>query len=138
MLVGHSTGGGEVARYVGRYGTKPVEKLFLISAVPPIVIKTEGNPEGLPLQVFDNLRASLVKDPSQSTKTLLVRSTANRTGAKVSQGLLDQFWLSCMQASLESVYKCSKAFSETDFTDDLKKFDVPALLMHGEETRSFQ
>jgi non-heme chloroperoxidase len=134
VLIGHSTGGGEVARYIGRYGTERVAKAILISAVPPIVVKTEANPEGLPMQVFDDLRASLVKDPSQFYKDFAVAFYgANRTGAKVSQGLLDQFWLWCMQASLQSVYECIKAFSETDFTEDLKKFDVPALLIHGED-----
>ncbi|RPJ49376.1 MAG: alpha/beta hydrolase, partial [Acidobacteria bacterium] len=134
VLVGHSTGGGEVTRYVGRYGTKRVEKLVLIAAVPPIMVKTDANPEGLPMEVLDGLRASLVKDPSQFYKDLAIMFYgANRAGAKVSQGMLDQFWLWSMQASLKSVYECIKAFSETDFTEDLKKFDVPTLVLHGED-----
>ena len=134
VLVGHSTGGGEVARYVGRYGTKRVEKVVLIAAIPPIIVKTDANPEGLPMEVLDGLRAGLVKDPSQFYQDLaLMFYGANRAGAKVSQGMLDQFWLWSMQASLKSVYECIKAFSETDFTEDLKKFDVPTLLLHGED-----
>jgi non-heme chloroperoxidase len=133
-LVGHSTGGGEVARYVGRYGTKRVAKVVLIAAVPPIMLQSASNPEGLPLEVFDSLRASLFKDRSQFYKDLaLMFYGANRPGAKVSQGTLDQFWLWSMQAGLKSAYECVKAFSETDFTDDLKKFDVPTLVMHGED-----
>lgn len=134
VLVGHSTGGGEVTRYVGRYGTKRVDKVILIAAVPPTMLKTEANPEGLPMEVFDGLRASLVKDPSQFYRDLAILFYgANRAGAKVSQGMLDQFWLWSMQASLKSVYECIKAFSETDFTEDLKKIDVPALVLHGED-----
>lgn len=134
VLVGHSTGGGEVTRYIGRYGTKRVAKVVLIAAVPPILLKTEANPEGLPMEVFNGLRASLVKDPSQFFRDLAILFYgANRAGAKVSQGTLDQFWLWSMQASLKSVYECIKAFSETDFTEDLKKFDVPTLLLHGED-----
>jgi len=134
ILVGHSTGGGEVTRYVGRYGTKRVAKMVLIAAVPPLLLKTEANPEGLPIEVFDGLRASLAKDPSQFYKDFaLMFYGANRAGAKVSQGLLDQFWLWSMQAGLKSVYECIQAFSETDFTEDLKKFDVPTLVLHGED-----
>jgi non-heme chloroperoxidase len=134
VLVGHSTGGGEVARYVGRYGTKRVDKVVLIAAVPPLLLKTAANPEGLPIEVFDGLRASLAKDPSQFYKDFaLMFYGANRAGAKVSQGMLDQFWLWSMQASLKSSYECIKAFSETDFTEDLKKIDVPALVLHGED-----
>lgn len=134
VLVGHSTGGGEVTRYVGRYGTKRVDKLVLIAAVPPLLLKTDANPEGLPIQVFDGLRTSLVKDPSQFYKDLAIMFYgANRPGAKVSQGILDQFWLWSMQAGLKSVYESIKAFSETDFTEDLKKFDVPTLVLHGED-----
>ena len=133
-LVGHSTGGGEVARYIGRHGTKRVAKAVLIAAVPPIMLKTAANPEGLPLEVFDGLRAGLVKDRSQFYKDLSVMFYgANRPGAKVSQGILDQFWLWSMQAGLLNAYECIKAFSETDFTGDLKKFDVPTLVMHGED-----
>lgn len=134
VLVGHSTGGGEVTRYIGRYGTKRVKKVVLIAAVPPILLKTEANPEGLPMEAFDGLRASLAKDPSQFYRDLAILFYGtNRAGAKVSQGTLDQFWLWSMQASLKSVYECIEAFSETDFTEDLKKFDVPTLLLHGED-----
>ena len=133
-LVGHSTGGGEVARYIGRHGTKRVAKAVLIAAVPPIMLKTAANSEGLPLEVFDGLRAGLVKDRSQFYKDLSVMFYgANRPGAKVSQGILDQFWLWSMQAGLLNAYESIKAFSETDFTEDLKKFDVPTLVMHGED-----
>jgi non-heme chloroperoxidase len=133
-LVGHSTGGGEVARYIGRYGTTRVAKAVLIAAVPPIMVKTAANPEGLPMEVFDGLRASLIKDRSQFYKELAVQFYgANRPGAKVSQGLLDQFWLWSMQAGLKNAYECIKAFSETDFTGDLKKVDVPTLVLHGED-----
>jgi non-heme chloroperoxidase len=133
-MVGHSTGGGEVARYIGRYGTKRVAKAVLIAAVPPIMLKSAANPEGLPIEVFDGLRSSLAKDPSQFYKDFaLMFYGANRPGAKVSQGTLDQFWLWSMQAGLKNAYDCIKAFSETDFTQDLKKFDVPTLVMHGED-----
>ena len=133
-LVGHSTGGGEVARYIGRHGTKRVAGAVLIAAVPPIVVKTAANPEGLPIEVFDELRRSLAKDRSQFYKDFaLMFYGANRPGAKVSQGLLDQFWLWSMQAGLKNAYDSIKAFSETDFTEDLKKFDVPTLVMHGED-----
>ena len=133
-LVGHSTGGGEVARYIGRYGTKRVAKAVLIAAVPPLMLKTAANPEGLPIEVFDNMRADLIKDPSQFYKDLAVLFYgANRTGAKVSQGMLDQFWMWSMQAGLLNAYECIKAFSETDFTEDLKKFDIPTMVLHGED-----
>jgi non-heme chloroperoxidase len=133
-LVGHSTGGGEVARYVGRYGTKRVAKAVLIAAVPPLMLKTAANPEGLPIEVFDKMRADLVKDPSQFYKDLAAPFYgANRPGAKVSQGILNQFWLWSMQAGLLNAYESIKAFSETDHTEDLKKFDVPTLVMHGED-----
>lgn len=133
-LVGHSTGGGEVARYIGRYGTKRVVAAVLIAAVPPVMVKSSGNPEGLPIAVFDELRSSLTKDRSQFYKDLaLMFYGANRPGARVSQGTLDQFWLWSMQAGLKNAYDSIKAFSETDFTDDLKKFDVPTLVMHGED-----
>ena len=133
-LVGHSTGGGEVARYIGRHGTKRVRKAVLVAAVPPIMLKSAANPEGLPMEVFDNLRSSLARDRSQFYKDLsLTFYGANRPGAKVSQGLLDQFWLWSMQAGLKNAYESIKAFSETDFTEDLKKFDVPTLVLHGED-----
>ena len=133
-LVGHSTGGGEVARYIGRHGTKRVAKAVLLSAVPPIMLKSAANPEGLPIEVFDSLRSGLFKDRSQFYKDLAVMFYgANRPGAKVSQGILDQFWLWSMQAGLKNAYESIKAFSETDFTEDLKKIDVPTLVMHGED-----
>jgi non-heme chloroperoxidase len=134
ILVGHSTGGGEVARYIGRHGTKRVAKAVLIAAVPPIMLKSAANPEGLPMEVFDNMRSSLTKDRSQFYKDLATQFYgANRPGAKVSQGILDQFWLWSMQAGLKNAYESIKAFSETDFTEDLKKIDVPTLVMHGED-----
>jgi non-heme chloroperoxidase len=133
-LVGHSTGGGEVARYIGRHGTKRVARAVLIAAVPPLMLKTAANPEGLPLEVFDGMRSALVKDRSQFYKDLaLAFYGANRPGAKVSQGTLDQFWLWSMQAGLKNAYDSIKAFSETDFTKDLEAFDVPTLVLHGED-----
>ena len=133
-LVGHSTGGGEVARYISRHGTKRVAKAVLIAAVPPIMVKSPTNPEGLPIKVFDDMRSSLIKDRSQFYKDLAIAFYgANREGAKVSKGILDQFWLWSMQAGLKNAYESIKAFSETDFTEDLKKFDVPTLVMHGED-----
>jgi non-heme chloroperoxidase len=133
-LVGHSTGGGEVVRYVTRHGTKRVARVVLIAAVPPLLLKTAANPEGLPKEVFDALRAGLAHDPSQFYKDLALQFYgANRPGAKVSQGILDQFWLWSMQAGLKHAYDSIKAFSETDFTEELKKIDVPTLVMHGED-----
>jgi non-heme chloroperoxidase len=133
-LVGHSTGGGEVTRYIGRYGTKRVAATILIAAVPPLLLKSSANPEGSPIEVFDELRNGLTKDRSQFYKDFAVMFYgANRPGAKVSQGMLDQFWLWSMQAGLKNSYDSIKAFSETDFTEDLKKFDVPTLVMHGED-----
>jgi non-heme chloroperoxidase len=133
-LVGHSTGGGEVARYIGRHGTKRVAAAVLIAAVPPIMVKSATNPEGIPIEVFDGSRNGLAKDRSQFYKDFaLPFYGANRPGAKVSQGTLDQFWLWSMQGGLKNIYDCVKAFSETDFTEDLKKFDVPTLIMHGED-----
>ena len=133
-LVGHSTGGGEVVRYIARHGTKRIAKAVLIAAVPPIMLKTAANPEGLPMEVFDNMRSGLMKDRSQFYKDLATQFYgANRPGAKVSQGILDQFWLWSMQAGLKNAYESIKAFSETDFTEDLKKIDVPTLVMHGED-----
>jgi NAD(P)-dependent dehydrogenase (short-subunit alcohol dehydrogenase family) len=133
-LVGHSTGGGEVARYIGRHGTKRVKKAVLIAAVPPIMLKTPANPEGLPIEVFDGIRAGVAGDRSQYYKDLAIAFYgANRPGAKVSQGTLDQFWLWSMQAGAKNAYESVKAFSETDFTEDLKKFDIPTLVLHGED-----
>ena len=133
-LVGHSTGGGEVARYIGRHGTSRVAKAVLIAAVPPLVVKTDANPEGLPIELFDEGRAALARDRSQYYKELAVPFYgANRPDAKISQGTLDQFWLWSMQCGLKNAYESIKAFSETDFTEDLKKFDVPTLVLHGED-----
>jgi len=133
-LVGHSTGGGEVARYIGRHGTKRVARAVLVAAVPPIMLKSTANPEGLPIEVFDKMRADLTRNQSQFYKDLAIPFYgANQPGAKVSQGTLDQFWLWSMQAGLLNAYESIKAFSETDFTEDLKKFDVPTLVMHGED-----
>ena len=133
-LVGHSTGGGEVARYIARHGSKRVAKAVLVAAVPPIMLQSAANPEGLPIEVFDSLRSGISKDRSQFYKDLAVPFYgANRPGATVSQGMLDQFWLWSMQAGLLNAYESIKAFSETDFTEDLKKFDVPTLVMHGED-----
>jgi non-heme chloroperoxidase len=133
-LVGHSTGGGEVARYIGRHGTKRVAGAVLLAAVPPLMLKTPANPEGLPIEAFDNLRSGLVKNPSQFYMDLAqMFYGANRPGAKVAQGTLDQFWLWSMQAGLKNAFESIKAFSETDFTEDLKKFDVPTLVLHGED-----
>jgi non-heme chloroperoxidase len=132
--VGHSTGGGEVARYIGRYGTKRVAKAVLIGAVPPLMLKTEANPAGLPLKVFDDIRAGVLADRSQFFKDLSMPFYgANRPGSKVSEGLRESFWLAGMQAGFKGVLDCIKAFSETDFTADLKKFDVPTLIIHGDD-----
>ncbi|MEN3975718.1 alpha/beta hydrolase [Emcibacter sp. SYSU 3D8] len=133
-MVGHSTGGGEVARYIGRYGTGRVAKAVLFAAVPPTMLQTPANPEGLPMAVFDGLRAALVRDRSQFYRDLAQQFYgANRPGAKVSQGVIDQFWLWSMQAGLKNAFDCIRAFSETDFTADLKAFDVPTLILHGED-----
>jgi non-heme chloroperoxidase len=132
--IGHSTGGGEVARYIGRHGTKRVAKAVLIGAVPPIMLKTEANPGGLPIDVFDSIRASVLADRSQFFKDLSEPFYgANRPGAKVSQGLRDSFWLQGMLAGFSAVFDCIKAFSETDFAEDLKRFDVPTLIIHGDD-----
>lgn len=132
--VGHSTGGGEVTRYIGRHGTERVAKAVLISAVAPLMLKTEANPGGLPIEVFDEIRAGVQSDRSQYFKDLSAPFYgANRPGAQVSQGLRDSFWLQGMQCGLKGVYDCIKAFSETDFTEDLKKFDVPTLILHGDD-----
>jgi non-heme chloroperoxidase len=132
--VGHSTGGGEVARYIGRHGTKRVAKAVLISAVPPLMVKTAANPAGLPIEVFDGLRASVLADRAQFFKDLSAPFYGgNRPGAKVSQGLRDSFWLQGMVCGFNAAFECIKAFSETDFTEDLKKFDVPTLILHGDD-----
>jgi non-heme chloroperoxidase len=132
--VGHSTGGGEVARYIGRHGTKRVEKAVLIGAVPPLMLKTAANPGGLPLEAFDQIREGVLADRSQYFKDLSGPFYgANRPGAKVSQGLRDSFWLQGMMAGHKAAFDCIRAFSETDFTEDLKKIDVPTLIMHGDD-----
>ena len=132
--VGHSTGGGEVARYIGRHGTKRVAKAVLIGAVPPLMAKTHANPKGLPLEVFNEIRDGVLADRSQYFKDLSAPFYgANRPGSKVSQGLRDSFWLQGMLCGHKAAYDCIKAFSETDFTEDLKKFDVPTLILHGDD-----
>ena len=132
--VGHSTGGGEVARYIGRHGTKRVAKAVLIGAVPPLMLKTESNPGGSPIEVFDEIRAGVLADRSQYFKDLTAPFYgANRPGANVSQGLRDSFWLQGMLCGHKAAYDCIKAFSETDFTEDLTKFDVPTLILHGDD-----
>jgi non-heme chloroperoxidase len=132
--IGHSTGGGEVTRYIGRHGTKRVAKAVLISAIPPLMLKTAANPEGLPIEAFDQLRAAVQADRAQFFRDLSAPFYgANRTGAKVSQGLRDSFWLQGMMCGYKAAYDCIKVFSETDLTEDLKKFDVPTLILHGDD-----
>jgi non-heme chloroperoxidase len=132
--VGHSTGGGEVARYIGRHGTTRVAKAVLIGAVTPLMLKTAANPGGTPMEAFDGIRAGVLADRSQFFKDVTVPFYgANRPGAKVSQGVRDAFWMQGMMAGFKGVIDCIKAFSETDFTDDLKKIDVPTLIMHGDD-----
>jgi non-heme chloroperoxidase len=134
VLVGHSTGGGEVARYLGRHGSKRVAKAVLIGAVPPIMLKTDKNPGGLPIKVFDDIRASVLDDRSQFYKDLVIPFFGyNRPGAKISEGIRDNFWFQGMQGGIKGQYDCIKAFSETDFNEDLKKIDVPTLVMHGDD-----
>jgi non-heme chloroperoxidase len=132
--VGHSTGGGEVARYIGRHGTRRVAKAVLIGAIPPLMLKTPANPGGLPLEVFDQLRSGVQADRSQFWMDLSLPFFGyNRPGAKVSQGVRDSFWLQSMRAGFPASYFCIKAFSETDLTEDLKQFDVPTLVLHGDD-----
>jgi non-heme chloroperoxidase len=132
--VGHSTGGGEVARYVALYGSQRVAAAVLVSAVPPLMLKTPANPEGTPIEVFDQLRASVAADRSQFFKDLSAPFYgANRPGSKVSQGVRDTFWLQGMLASFDACYDCIKAFSETDQTEDLKKINVPSLIVQGDD-----
>jgi Predicted hydrolases or acyltransferases (alpha/beta hydrolase superfamily) len=132
--IGHSTGGGEVVRYIGRHGTKRVAKAVLVSAVPPGMLKTAKNPEGVPIEAFDQIRTGVTADRSQFWKDLsLPFYSANRPGSKVSQGVRDAFWLMSMQAGFPAAYDCIKAFSETDFTNDLQKIDVPTLVIHGDD-----
>ncbi len=132
--VGHSTGGGEVTRYIGRHGTERVSKAVLISAIPPLMLKTASNPAGLPIEAFDQIRAGVLADRSQFLKDLSVPFYgANRPGAQVSEGLRDSFWMQGMLAGHKAVYDCIKAFSETDLTEDLKRIDVPTLILHGDD-----
>lgn len=135
VLVGFSAGGGEVARYIGRHGSKRLAKVALIAAVPPLMLKTGANPDGLPLQKFDEIRQSALADRAQLYRDIASGPFfgANRPGAKVSQGMIDSFWLQGMQAGHKNTFDCIKAFSETDFTEDLKKFDVPTLIIHGDD-----
>ncbi|MFM0209252.1 alpha/beta hydrolase [Paraburkholderia sediminicola] len=133
-MVGHSTGGGEVAHYIGRHGTKRVAKAVLIGAVPPLMLKTEGNPEGTPIDVFDGIRKGVVDDRSQFFKDLALPFYGyNRPNAKVSQGVIDSFWAQGMVGSIKGLYDCIKQFSEVDYTEDLKKIDVPTLVLHGDD-----
>ncbi len=132
--VGHSTGGGEVARYIGRHGTKRVAKAVLIGAVPPLMLKTAANPGGTPIETFDDMRAGVLADRAQFFRDLSIPFYgANRPRAKVSQGVRDVFFLQSMQAGFKAAVDCIKAFSETDFTEDLKRIDVPALILHGDD-----
>jgi non-heme chloroperoxidase len=134
ILVGHSTGGGEITRYIGRHGTSRVAKAVLVSAVPPLMLKTEANPGGLPIDVFDGIRAGTGADRSQFFMDLTIPFFGgNREGVKLSQGVRDAFWLQGMMGGLKNELDCIKAFSETDFTEDLKKFDVPTLIIHGDD-----
>ena len=139
VMVGHSTGGGEVARYIGRHGTARVAKAVLVGAVPPIMLKTPGNPDGVTMEVFDGIRQGVTADRAQFFKDLATPFFgANRPGAKVSQGMIDTFWLLGMQCGLKNELDCIKAFSETDFTEDLKRFDVPTLIVHGDDDQIVQ
>ncbi|AQU70437.1 alpha/beta hydrolase [Streptomyces niveus] len=134
ILVGHSTGGGEVTRYIGRHGSGRVAKAVLLGAIPPLMLKTEANPEGLPIDVFDGIREGVEKDRSQFYQELSAAFYgANRDGSTVSQGTRDEFWLWGMTVGIKGAYDCVKAFSETDLTEDLKRFDVPTLIVHGDD-----
>ena len=134
VLVGHSTGGGEVTRYVGRHGTSRVAKMVLLGAIPPLMLKTEANPEGLPIEPFDQIRGGVLSDRSQFYRDLAFPFYgANRDGATVSQGARDAFWLMSMTVGIKGAFDCVKAFSETDLTEDLKKIDVPTLILHGDD-----
>ena len=134
VMIGHSTGGGEVARYISRHGSKRVAKAVLISAVPPIMVKSDKNPGGLPIEVFDGIRAGVAGDRSQFYKDLSLPFFGyNREGAKISEGARENFWFQGMQSGVKGSYDCVKAFSETDFTEDLKKFNVPTLILHGDD-----
>jgi non-heme chloroperoxidase len=135
VLIGFSAGGGEIARYIGLHGTKRISKAALIASVPPLMLKTADNPDGLPIEVFDQIRKSSLADRSQLYRDFASGPFfgANRESAKVSQGMIDSFWLQGMQAGHKNTFDCIKAFSETDFTEDLKKFDIPTLILHGDD-----
>jgi non-heme chloroperoxidase len=134
VLVGHSTGGGEVTRYIGRHGTSRVAKAVLVGAIPPLMLKTEANPGGLPIEAFDASRANVLADRSKFWKELALPFYGyNRPGAEVSEGVRESFWLQSMMAGLPACYFCIKAFSETDFTEDLQRIDVPTLILHGDD-----
>jgi non-heme chloroperoxidase len=134
ILIGHSTGGGEVARYLGRHGSKRVAKAVLIGAVPPLMLKTDSNPGGLPIEVFDEIRAGVAENRPQAYKDITMPFYGfNRPGAKISEGIREHWWLQGMMGSIKAHYDCIKAFSETDFTGDLKKIDIPTLIMHGDD-----
>ncbi len=134
IMVGHSTGGGEVARYLGRHGSKRVAKAVLISAIPPLMLKTEKNPTGLPIEVFDGLRTALAANRPQFYKDITLPFYGyNRAGAKISEGIREHWWLQGMLGSVKAHYDCIKVFSETDLTEDLKKIDIPVLVMHGDD-----
>jgi non-heme chloroperoxidase len=134
IMVGHSTGGGEVTRYIGRHGTRRVAKVILVSAIPPLMLKTDGNPGGLPIEVFDGLRSDLLRDRGEFYRELSAPFYgANRPGSKVSQGVRDMFWGWSMQAGLRGAFECIKAFSETNLTEDLQRIDVPTLIIHGDD-----
>lgn len=134
VMVGHSTGGGEVARYIGRHGTKRVSKAVLVAAVPPLMLKTDSNPGGLPIKVFDDIRTGVIEDRSQFFKDLSLPFYGyNRPSAKVSEGVRNTFWLQGVVMSMKGAYDCIKAFSETDFTEDLKKMDLPTMIVQGDD-----
>jgi non-heme chloroperoxidase len=134
VMVGHSTGGGEVARYLARHGSKRVAKAVLISSVPPLMLKTDKNPGGLPLAVFDDLRSQLAANRPQFYKDITMPFYGyNRPGAKISEGIREHWWLQGMMGGVKAHYDCIKAFSETDFTEDLRKIDIPVLVMHGDD-----
>jgi non-heme chloroperoxidase len=137
VLVGHSAGGGDITRYIGRHGTSRVAKAVLVDAIPPLMLKTDANPDGVPIEVFDEIRASVLSDRSQFYEDLsLPFYGGNREGSTLSQGVRDAFWLMSMQAGLKGAYDNIKAFSETDFSEDLQRFDIPTLIIHGEDDQN--
>ncbi len=134
ILVGHSTGGGEVTRYLGRHGSKRIAKAALINAVPPVLLQSLNNPQGLPMRVFDDIRANIIKDRAKFYREFSeVFFGTNRPGSKVSDGVLEQFWLQCMQVGIKNAFDCVKAFSETDFSEDLRRIQIPTLILHGDD-----